>query len=280
MNYVLTHFKSSNFGTVAQALCASVAVDGEIINYTHPDRVKMFWSHAQNSDAEMECFNWKLPLTKPFRCKEEVWEFLDDPFKTVWMGSDEILKFDPYGGSGNPSLQEFPTVFYLPEWVRCRKILLAGCLGIPVKDLPICHNRLIAKSLDEFAVLSVRDADTWDFIRRASPTLANRTELIPDPTWTLYPETLEMTPLRSYKECQVASSYHRLIALLMQHKQPLSLTDQRPKTRELAERFRVSEWSLDHVQKQCQTETRAFHHFIQKCQSLPQTGLLTGHLHG
>jgi hypothetical protein len=280
MNYVLTHYRSTNHGTVAQAQCAAESVGGQIINYTHPDRVAMFSGHSQKSEAERESFHWPLQLTQHFRCKEEAWEFLDDPFKTVFVGSDEILKFDPFGSSTNRSLQEYPTVFYLPHWVRCRKILLAGCLGVPLKEIPRAFHRDIACRMDDFEMLSVRDMDTWEFLRNISRAISDRTELTADPTWTLYSHTLEQTPLKHYRANREASSYHRLIALMMQHQQPSCLLDRRAKTQELAKRFILERWDLDHVKKQCLAEQRSYQEFIQKILNLPLTGCLDTRRHG
>lgn len=273
MNYVLTHHYSTNAGTVAQALCAAISTGSFIINYTHPDRVRMFEHCARCSEQELQILNWNKPLTQRFQFKEEAWEFIDDPETTVFVGSDEVLKFDPEGGSSNRSLQEYPTVHYLPEWTRCRKVLLSGCLGIPPGSIPKWFYRDIGRRLEQFEVISVRDTDTWTFLDDVSPSLSQRTQIIPDPTWTLYPNTLEQTPLKFYRGLKKASSYHRLISMLMQHQKPEFLTDQRRKTVELARRFHLQEWSLHHVQNQCLEEKERYQKFVEQVLSSQPTGL-------
>lgn len=271
MNYALTFFKSTNHGTVAQAMGASMAADGPLINYTHQERKTLFGGFANNSPAERQSYDWPLLLTEEFKYKEAVWEFLDDPFKTAWVGSDEILKFRFEGSARHPTFQPYPTVYYLPDWVRCRKILFCACLGVDPDFIPRAFYKDIGKRLEGFDILSVRDLETWQFIRNISTSLASRTQLIPDPTWLLYPN-LKETPLAHYQNLQTASSYHRLIVMLMEGKQPQEVTDHRAKTKELAERFRVKEWDLAYVQKQCQREKESLLEFINQARSSPTIG--------
>jgi hypothetical protein len=60
----------------------------------------------------------------------------------------------------------------------------------------------------------------------------------------------------------------------MQHQNPQEVSDKRPKTRELAQRFRVEEWDLEHCQKQCLAEQRSYQQFLKKTMNIPLTGYL------
>ncbi len=263
-NALLTLFKSTNFGTVAQASALARATSSTVVNYVDEKRLKYYRARRSESVEAFVTWNTEFKLTKKLRSSEEIVRHLNEHYDRVIVGSDELLKFRTAKHRG-VFLQDFPTAFWLPRTVNIRKVLYAASIGpIHYGDVAPQHLKQAVEMLEDFEYLSVRDQHTWDFIRHSSPVLARRVELVPDPTWLYWPRVLFETPLQFMKTTGVANSFHNLTTHLMRCHKVDRVSDSRPKTTELASDFRISDWDENRIIQQCMDLRTAGWNFIEK----------------
>lgn len=240
--YLLTFFRSHNIGTVAQAECAAFLADATIINYTPPERAKGFLHESWDIPERMKVLQHQYPrLTERFRSKHEVWEFLDDPAKTVFIGSDEILKHDWNEARDTFYHQEFPSVFMVPPWVRADKRYFSACLGHKAESVPIHFRRHFRETLSCASRITVRDSNTQWFLDELCG-LQGKVNVLIDPT-LLAPRELALPLLSNYCSLTKAHSFHQLITFILRGTRPEEIKDQRPKTRDLIHRFDLNDWN-------------------------------------
>lgn len=247
---VLTLFRSTNFGCVAQTLSSVMALHGTIVDYIDDNRRRYYESRTTNAAAKAT-WSTEFPLSRRIEHPDAIEHLLNQEFDEVFVGSDEILKFETEGQSGC-LLSPFPTPFWLSNRVTISKILWAASVGsTDYRRVPIGVMKEAMSRLSDFSHLSVRDEHTLEFIRHGSPELAQRVEIVPDPTWLYWPRVLFDTPLKFMATNGVASSYHHLIAHLMRGRQVHRVDDRRPKTTELASSFKIETWDESEVVRKC-----------------------------
>lgn len=247
---LLTLFRSTNFGSVSQALATVRATNSTVLNYVDLPRFDIFRKRVK-SEATRSTWNTKFPLTPKLESSEELELMLNHNFDQVLVGSDELLKFKTPRNKGR-LLSTFPTAFWLSTDVKIRKVLLAASVGeINSRDVHRDQMHEAMKRLADFELLSVRDEWTYDFIRSGSPELARRVEIVPDTTWLYWPRVLFDTPLKYMKTNGNANSYHNLITHLMRCQKVFRVSDRRPKTQELASVCEVSNWDESQIIKKC-----------------------------
>lgn len=175
---ILTFHRNSNPGSVMQAYCLSRFLGVPLIDFTYPKRIEAI-RRLCYLPGDKSCLEWsekELPTTKRFQSENETVEFINS-LDYVVIGSDEVWK---HGDVHGPHLLcQFPNL-YFGHKITCKKIAYAASLGHKSKF----SIREVAY-LDKFDLLSVRDQLTFDAIKNISVDLANRTILIPDPTFSI-----------------------------------------------------------------------------------------------
>ena len=175
---ILTFHRNNNPGSVMQAYCLSSFLDIPIIDFTYPERIEAI-RRLCYLPGDKSCLEWsekKLPTTKRFQSEIETVEFINS-LDYVVIGSDEVWK---HGDVHGPHLLcRFPNL-YFGKKITCKKIAYAASIGhkshLGVREVAY---------LDKFDLLSVREQLTFDAIKNVSVDLANRTILVPDPTFSI-----------------------------------------------------------------------------------------------
>jgi len=120
---------------------------------------------------------------------KEALQFINDQrYDSIFIGSDEVLKFDERN-----YLENTLPVYWLPETVNATKFLIAASVGTKPPDLDrlslSLKNKLI-NSLSEFELLGVRDELTYETVCKLIQNYRDRLFMIPDPTFSLSVDTL------------------------------------------------------------------------------------------
>lgn len=175
---ILTFHRSNNPGSVMQAYCLSSFLEIPLIDFTYPERIEAI-RHLCYLPGDKSCLEWsetELTTTRRLRSEDNAVDFINS-LDYVVMGSDEVWK---HGDVHGPHLLcPFPNL-YFGHKITCKKIAYAASLGhkstLGIREVAY---------LDKFDLLSVRDQLTFDAIKNVSVDLANRTTLVPDPTFSI-----------------------------------------------------------------------------------------------
>jgi len=264
---ILTFHRNNNPGSIMQAYCLSRFLDIPIIDFTYPERLEAIHRLCY-LPGDKSCLEWsekKLPTTNRLRDENEAVEFINS-LDFVVIGSDEVWKHGDVHGQN--LLCTFPNL-YFGHKITCKKIAYAASLG---------HKSHLGSKevacLDRFDILSVRDQLTFDAIKNVSNDLANRTILIPDPTFAIkffkpsskkygvkwlesglvHTNSLLDSPLNPIQWFEAVSRLqyaltrrmHGLIACLLGNT-PVSVICDRPKTLELFKSFSLDNGRFDSI---------------------------------
>lgn len=260
---ILTLFRSTNFGCVSQALASVEALNGTVVNYVDQER-KQYYEHRIRDASTETTWSTRFPLSRETQDTESIEQLLNDEFDEVFVGSDEILKFETADHRGT-FLAPFPTPFWLSKRVTISKVLWAASVG-EIEPCGVAKDSMkeAMARLSDFSYLSVRDEHSLNFIRYGSPELARRVEVVPDPTWLYWPRILFDTPMKYMRTDGVANSYHNLIAHLMRGHRVIRVDDHRPKTFELAQDFQIDAWDESRIARQCLKRKEAAWDYLRK----------------
>ncbi|QDV17100.1 Polysaccharide pyruvyl transferase [Gimesia panareensis] len=247
---LLTLFRSTNYGSVSQALAIVRATNATVLNYVDKQRYHVFKRRVKCEHTH-STWNTIFPLTTKLSSSQEIELELNHRFDQVLVGSDELLKFETSRNKGL-FLNSFPTPFWLSTNVKIRKVLLAASVG-DIDSRAVSRDTMheAMKRLSDFEILSVRDEWTYRFIRSGSPELARRVEIVPDTTWLFWPRVLFDTPLSHMRTDGNANSYHNLITHLMRCQKITQVSDRRPKTQQLAQECDVLNWDESKIFQKC-----------------------------
>ncbi len=175
---ILTYHRNNNPGSVMQAYCLSSFLEVPIIDFTYPGRLEAIRGQCY-LPGDKSCLEWSeqaLPTTRRLGSENETADFIN-ALDYVVIGSDEVWK---HGDVHGPHLLcPFPNL-YFGHKITCTKIAYAASLG----HKSHLRRRQVAY-LDTFDLLSVRDQVTFDAIKNVSINLANRTVVVPDPTFAI-----------------------------------------------------------------------------------------------
>ncbi|WP_192361800.1 polysaccharide pyruvyl transferase family protein [Mesorhizobium mediterraneum] len=167
----------------------------EIVDHRYPRRLETGYGPATNArQRTLAAFADGLLLSpKRFYSEDRspTFRYVSDRYDAVVVGSDEVWKIDYVSRLGgliklqtNPLCPPFPNVYW-PE-VACSKIAYAASTGSSTKwtEMPRRNRYLMAKCLNDFVAIGVRDERTRELVLWADPSLADRVTLTPDPTVT------------------------------------------------------------------------------------------------
>ena len=201
---VLTLHYGFNEGAVLQAmatceLAVELGFSPEVVDHRYPAKQAVYGrAETPREEAIQNAINEWLPLSK--KCyesdsREETFSFCSDRYKSLIVGSDvvwalhyvrRLRRVFPRGifpRQSNPFFPAFPNVYWPDEKVECNKIVYAASCGdLDPKIIPKSHILEMARILDGYAGISVRDSKSLELVRLCSPELAERTVVVPDPT--------------------------------------------------------------------------------------------------
>ncbi len=184
---ILTFFRTINYGAYIQAYALSHRLnqeddlEAEIINYHMPveDHYYDQWVKPRKnvlkfvySRRRQNTFRKALsllPLSSQECCSDKTEDFISyvrGKYDVIIAGSDEIWRI---GG-----IRGFPTPYFLPGDLQCKKISYAACGMTPLATRPEEEVKQMKKYLGDFDYIGVRDATTFEEIEN----IVNRTDKI------------------------------------------------------------------------------------------------------
>ncbi len=172
---ILTFFRTINYGAYLQAYALSHRLnqeddlEAEIINYRMPaeDHYYNQWVRPGKNVLKF-IYSLKrqntfrkalplLPLSSQECCSNKTEDFISyvqGKYDVIIAGSDEIWRI---GG-----IRGFPTPYFLPGDLRCKKISYAACGMTPLSTRPEKEVKQMKKYLDDFDYIGVRDTATFE----------------------------------------------------------------------------------------------------------------------
>ena len=180
---VVTYFHPINYGAFLQAYALTGrlnqidGVDAELVNFRYPIEDAWYsrtsWKYLRKNrfnpadyffdkkmDAAFASDRKKLTLSDNEIISSDIEKFVSEysgKYDIMIAGSDEIWKATGYRG--------FPTVYWLPGELKCRKLSYAASARIDFSKLSDDKQAKIRKYLSEFDVIGVRDAMTEESVR-------------------------------------------------------------------------------------------------------------------
>ncbi len=195
---ILTLHDGANWGSMWQARELADWLGARVINLQHPQRKAA--CRAAASSHERKAFDRyaadSLPLSGPAKAsasEDEWFEFINAlQLDLLVVGGDETWKF-AHPRSGKPGLRlSLPNGYWPDQRVRCTRVGFAICEGASDFDaLPVEIRAEIARRLDTFELLCLRDRRTAEVIASLAPACADRIHLTPDPAWSSPPPSPE-----------------------------------------------------------------------------------------
>ena len=199
---ILTLHYGYNEGALLQAYCLCRAlrrVSGgrpvEIIDQRYPGKVGRY---GEVTDARRKALrhaieNW-LPLSHEHfteRSHALAHRYAREHCAALVVGSDQVwcLKYRVrlgglYRSQPYEFYPSFPNAYWPEQTIGVPRIAYAASVGdLKWEDIPRHDRRHMERILSGFALLSVREQRTLDFLNWISPQLAARTALVPDPTF-------------------------------------------------------------------------------------------------
>jgi nitroreductase len=202
---ILTLHSGINEGAMLQAYAlaknlAENVAGAEVEVVDHRYRTKTLAVYGDDPDERTEALDSFLSEQLPLSRRQfftddhgETFEYLNENYDTVVVGSDEVWKLHytrRLGGllavQDNPWQPPFPNAFWPDHSVKIRKISYAASVGnMNWLRIPRRHVSRIRSILDEFSLLGVRDRRARDFLRWLYPGQPDRGEWVPDPTFSV-----------------------------------------------------------------------------------------------
>jgi len=203
---VLTLHYGFNEGAVLQSMATCQLVrslgkgnEVEVVDHRYPAKQRIYGdADTARSKAILESVNHWLPLSpQRFESSDHkpTFKYCEDRYRSLVVGSDvvwalryvgRLRRWIPGGilpRQADPFFPAFPNVYWPDESVDCKKVTYAACCGnLDPSEVPAGHRRKMAKILDGFAGISVRDTKSLELVRQCSRELARRTIVVPDPT--------------------------------------------------------------------------------------------------
>jgi len=203
---ILTLHYGFNEGAVLQARALGHLLENvlpgaraEIVDHRYPGKQAVYGEPGTKREMAIATAvdSW-LPLSsKRFRASNasETFRYCRENYSAVVVGSDVVwaLRYTRYlrrwfrkgvlFRQKDPFFPAFPNVYWPNSEVAKNRVAYApSCGNLWWKDVPRAHRGEMARRLDGFVGISVRDERTREFVRGLSVDLWNRTETVPDPT--------------------------------------------------------------------------------------------------
>ena len=181
---------------LARALEASVpGCNGRIVDQRYPDKVAVYGPPKTRREQALQAAidGWLPRLGAPIVSPDHRAAFarIRQECAAVVVGSDQVwglkyrcrlgglIRTQPYG-----FYPAFPNAYWPDASVNVPRIAYAASVGtLDWTRIPAGHRRAMARILEGFALLSVREQRSLDFVTWIDPAIAARTALVPDPTF-------------------------------------------------------------------------------------------------
>ena len=195
-----------NEGALAQAYCLSKIIEkefpsskAEIIDRRYPKKIAVYGNPLNGrTRAIQDAINNWLPVTKKkFFGKDDkkCLEYINSQGNGMIVGSDQIwdLKYKRrlrrLLGKGIMPRQSygfypaFPNLYWPDKNVKIPKFSYAASIGkLDFNSIPKSHLKKMNETLSQFELLSVRDDRSLNLLELINSKIADKTEIIPDPT--------------------------------------------------------------------------------------------------
>lgn len=189
---ILTYHRSHNYGAYVQSYCLSrllketIKCEVEIIDYTSKRKVWFYRKEiVRDKNLNSIIFNYKkyrmfnrevhkLPLSSKSLKTDNMkkfQKFVNGKYDVIIVGSDEVWKLD--NGRG------FPNAYWLPGVDSCIKMSFAASSRNNMESISAEVRNQIAKLLESFKYISVRDMVTKELIDSITK---RKSLLVCDPT--------------------------------------------------------------------------------------------------
>ena len=202
---IATLHSSYNEGAILQAYALSrlieeyLGIEAEIIDHRYPAKEAIYGVPAsQREMALSEAIETWLPLSSnQFRTNDctPTFRHISKHNAVLFVGSDQVwsLKYrrrlrrilgrgifatQPYG-----FYPAFPNIYWPDSKVSVPKISYAAAVGrYEWQGTPTRHRQKMARILDGFKLVSVRDERSLRFLNWIDPSIAANATIVPDPT--------------------------------------------------------------------------------------------------
>jgi hypothetical protein len=205
-NGVLTLHYGYNEGAVLQAMATcqllqslDLTESSEVVDHRYPAKQRVYGpAETPREQAILDSINRWLPLSSErFESEDRrtTLDYCSARYRSLVVGSDvvwalryvgKLRRFFPGGvlpRQSDPFFPAFPNVYWPDDSVRCEKVAYAAsCGNLDPREIPAKDRMKMAKILDGFAGISVRDEKTLRLVETCSELLAGQTAVVPDPT--------------------------------------------------------------------------------------------------
>jgi hypothetical protein len=200
---ILTLHSGFNEGAVLQAFCLASHLKNsmlnskvEIIDHSYRSKAMAYGTVRNDKTRALNDFiNLSLPLSeKGFLADDHraTFEYIRNNYKIVVTGSDEIWKlryskrfFNLVHEQKDPWRPAFPNVYWPDKSIKIPKIAYAASIGqTDWRTIPGKHVKQMRSILSDYTLLGIRDERTMSFLNWLNPDIANKAEMVPDPTFS------------------------------------------------------------------------------------------------
>ncbi len=211
---VVTFHYVCNHGAVLQALAVAKLFGGELIDHRYRRKQDYYEERFSKRPKIKQFIEEQLPLGRYSVVADDgdhhqTWQHIDKEYELMVCGSDEVWKTlytpvskrrfakwlfrrplavlrDHLARQPCPVATPYPNLYW-PEGLRIPRVSFAASAGIRAEDplpIPENHRRQMARSLEQFSLIGVRDSATKRWILRLQPSLERKVRLVPDPVFT------------------------------------------------------------------------------------------------
>ncbi len=252
---ILTLHYGFNEGAILQAAALARALENalpersaRIVDQRYPAKLDAYGPPrtARERALQNAVDHW-LPLLEPTLIRaghHDAFALIRRQCAAVVVGSDQVwclkyrarlgglIRTQPYG-----FYPAFPNAYWPDAAVGVPRIAYAASVGtLDWGRIPTMHRRAMDRILSGFALLSVREQRSLDFLAWISPRLAARAHLVPDPTFAadLLADSNRTELCGRLAAAGVDFARPRLGVVAGQH----------PEVRKLAEAYRRDGWQV------------------------------------
>lgn len=201
---ILTLHSGFNEGAILQTFCLSKNLQGvfpekriEVVDHRYPAKTQVYGPANDAKKKTLDDFiEHGLPLSS--RRFEQVdrlptFDFINRNYQAVVTGSDELWKLKyarRFLGlireQKDPWCPAFPNIYWPDENVEVPKFSYAASIGsTDWREIPRAHRERMKSALSGYTLLGVRDERTRRFLEWLDPKLADKSEWVPDPTFSI-----------------------------------------------------------------------------------------------
>lgn len=200
---ILTLHSGYNEGAILQAFCVATNLQSnledskvEIVDHRYPSKIKAYGPPRDERTRRLDDFiNHSLPLSKKkiiANDHQATFKFIRENYSAIITGSDELWKlnytkrfFGLISKQNDPWCPAFPNVYWPDESIKVPKIAYAASIGqTDWRGIPKKHIVRMRNVLTDYSLIGIRDQRTMSYLQWLDTEIANKAELVPDPTFS------------------------------------------------------------------------------------------------